>query len=416
MERILRDNLLGAILISRGLLTEEQLALGLQVQKREGGWRKLGDVLLDLGYVSPEGLSEALEVQRRMAEEVMARLEGPRPTLPRPEPGRERLLLFFRDREERSHLARLLEDEGFSVEEASTAEAVLQQLQQRRPALLLLEVSGPEMLRLPMMARELDPELVAIAVVDYPLFRSSRRGLWMATPYHLLRPFEREELLQVLHEALERRRLRLENRLLVERMDQRARELALLTELGLRLSAAEDLPQALTQAMFRVVDIFGSQAGSLLMVDEERNELRFEVMVGEYVAPLRPLRLKMGQGICGWVAQTGQPLLVPDVRQEPRFYAEADLLTGFETRSVLCVPIQVQGRTVGVIEVINKADGTPFTPWDQRLLTAIATLAGDAIERAALRRALERRGRPPAGTVEGKDAGVDGPSEALPAA
>ena len=404
MERILRDNLLGAILIHRGLLTEEQLALGLQVQKREGGWRKLGDVLLDLGYVSPEGLSEALEVQRRMAEEVMARLEGSRPAPPRSEPGRERLLLFFRDREEGTHLAHLLEDEGFTVEEVITPEAAFQKLQQHRYALFLLEVAGPEMLRLPVMARELDPDLVVVAVVDYNLFRGSRRGLWMATPYHLLRPFEREELLQVLSEALERRRLRLENRLLLEQMDQRGRELALLTELGLRLSTAEDLPQALTQAMFRVVDIFGSQAGSLLMVDEEKNELRFEVMVGEYVAPLRPLRLKMGQGICGWVAQTGQPLLVPDVRQEPRFYAEADLLTGFETRSVLCVPIQVQGKTVGVIEVINKADGTAFTPWDQRLLTAIATLAGDAIERTTLRRALGR-GRSPE-VREGEDAGT----------
>src|SRR5512136_670047 len=88
MERILRDNLLGAILISRGLLSEEQLGLGLQVQEREGGWRKLGDVLLDLGYLSAEGLNEALEVQKRMAEEVLARLEGPRPLVPRPEPGR----------------------------------------------------------------------------------------------------------------------------------------------------------------------------------------------------------------------------------------------------------------------------------------------------------------------------------------
>ncbi len=413
MERILRDNLLGAILISRGLLTEEQLALGLQVQKREGGWRKLGDVLLDLGYISPEGLSEALEVQRRMAEEVMSRLEGPRPAVPRPEPGRERLLLFFRDWEERSHLAHLLEDEGFSVEEVASTEAALQQLQQRRYALFLLEITGPEMLRLPVMARELDPDLVTIAVVEYALFRGSRRGLWMATPYHLLRPFEREELLQVLNEAIERRRLRLENRLLVEQMDQRARELALLTELGTRLSTAEDLPQALTQAMFRVVDIFGSQAGSLLMVDEKRGELRFEVMVGEYVAPLRPLRLKMGQGICGWVAQTGQPLLVPDVRQEPRFYAEADLLTGFETRSVLCVPIQVQGRTVGVIEVINKADGTPFTPWDQRLLMAIATLAGDAIERTALRRALGER-KAPSGAGENPADGIVSSTEKVP--
>ena len=148
------------------------------------------------------------------------------------------------------------------------------------------------------------------------------------------------------------------------------------------------VPQALTQAMFRVVDIFGSLEGSLLMLDEDTQELCFEVMVGEHVAPLRPVRIPLGQGICGWVAQNGQPLLVPDVRQEPRFYAEADLASGFETRSILAVPIVVLGRAVGVIELLNKADRTAFTPWDQRILMAIATLAGDAIERAAMRQEL----------------------------
>jgi GAF domain-containing protein len=390
MERILRDNLLGAILISRGLLSEEQLALGLQVQKREGGWRKLGDVLLDLGYVSAEGLNEALEIQRRMADEVMERLEGPQPRVARPEAGRDLLLLCFRNEEEGARWNRLLQEEGYLLTETATTEAAIQQLQQRRFALFLLDMDGPELLRVPVMARQLDPELVTLAIVDYALFRTSRRGLWMATPHYLLRPFEREELLLVLREALDRRRLRLENLALRSHIEQRGRELALLTELGGRLNAAEDLPRALTQAMFRVVDIFGSKAGSLLMVDEKSAELRFEVMVGEHVAPLRPLRLKVGEGICGWVAQTGQPLLVPDVRQEPRFYSNADELSGFETRSVLAVPIAALGRTAGVIEVINKADGTPFTPWDQRLLSAIAVLVGDAIERTYLRRMVEK--------------------------
>lgn len=391
MERILRDNLLGAILVSRGLISEEQLALGLQVQEREGGWRKLGDVLLDLGYISPDGLRDALEVQGRMAEEVITRLEGPRPRLPRPQPGRDRLLVHFHDRDDRARWVRVLQDEGYLLEQATTADNALQELKQRAYSLLLLDVVGPELLQVPVMARQLEPNLVTVAVVDYSLFRNSRRGLWTATPYYLLRPFEREELLLVLNEALEWRHLRMENQALREHLEQRGRELALLTELGSRLSSAEDLAQALTQAMFRVVDIFGSQAGSLLMVDEEAGELCFEVMVGDYADPLRPLRIKLGEGICGWVAQEGQPLLVPDVSQDPRFFAEADLVSGFDTRSMLCVPIQVLGQTVAVIEVINKADGTSFTPWDQRLLMAIATLAGDAIERAEMRLALREQ-------------------------
>jgi putative methionine-R-sulfoxide reductase with GAF domain/CheY-like chemotaxis protein len=396
MERILRDNLLGAILVSRGMVSEEQLALGLQVQEREGGWRKLGDVLLDLGYVSPDGLRDALDVQGRMAEEVLTRLEGPRPRLPRPKPGRDRLLVHFQDPDDRSRWVRVLQDEGYLLEHATTADVALQQLKERAYSLLLLDVVGPELLQVPVMARQLEPDLVTVAVVDYSLFRNSRRGIWSATPYYLLRPFEREELLLILNEALEWRHLRLENQSLRGHLEQRGRELALLTELGTRLSSAEDLPQALTQAMIRVVDIFGSQAGSLLTVDHEKEELRFEVTVGGYADPLSPLRIKLGQGICGWVAQEGQPLLVSDVTQDPRFFAEADLVSGFETRSILCVPVQVAGKTVAVIEVLNKADGTSFTPWDQRLLMAIATLAGSAIERANLRQALRQQLEGPA--------------------
>ena len=400
MERILRDNLLGAILVSRGLVGEEQLALGLQVQEREGGWRKLGDVLLDLGYVGPEALGEALEIQQRMAEEVISRLEGPRPPLPRPEPGRDRLLVYFQDRDEGNRWSWLLQIEGYLLDQAPSAEATLQQLQQRRYSLLLLEIAGPELLRVPVMARQVDPDLVTVAVVDYSLFRSSRRGLWSATPYYLLCPFEQEELLLLLSQALERRQLRLENRVLREQMEQRGRELALLTELGSRLSSAEDLAQALTHAMFRAVDIFGSQAGSLLMLDEAKGELRFEVVVGEHVAPC-PDTVPLGEGICGHVAQTGQPMLVPDVRQEPRFYAEAERLTGFETHSILCVPVRVLGRTVAVIQVVNKADGTAFTPWDQRLLLAIANLVGDAIERSRLRQARGEGTAPAQGAAPG---------------
>jgi signal transduction protein with GAF and PtsI domain len=243
------------------------------------------------------------------------------------------------------------------------------------------------------MARQVRPDLSIVAIVDYALFRRSRRGLWSATPTYLIRPFDRDELLQVLDDGLERRRLRLQNRTMREQMEQYGRELALLTELGQRLTMTDDLSRALTQAMFHVVDIFGSQAGSLLLVDEQTQELRFEVMVGEHVAPLRPIRIKVGQGICGWVAETGQPLLVPDVSKEPRFYAEADRLTGFKTRSILCVPILAQGRTIGVIEVINKADGSSFTSWDRRVLVTIATMVGAAIERAQLRHSLLDQGR-----------------------
>jgi GAF domain-containing protein len=125
------------------------------------------------------------------------------------------------------------------------------------------------------------------------------------------------------------------------------------------------------------------EAGSLLLVDEETGELVFQVALGEKSEAVRPLRLKMGQGIAGRVAQSGDPLLIPDIGKAPQYGKALDITAEFATRSVLCVPMTARGETIGVIEVINKLDGT-FTESDQSLLGSIAGYAAVAIDNARL--------------------------------
>lgn len=380
MERLLRDNLLGAILVSRGIISEEQLELALQVQEREQGRRKLGDILQDLGYVSGEGLRQAVATQQSMSEEVIGRLETPHPAWPRPDPGRDRLLIYFQDQDEGARWTRLLWDEGYILDLAPSAESILQRLQQSRYSLLLIEIDSPEALRIPPIARRLDPDLITVAVVDYAFFRTSWRNLWSVTPYYLLRPFERSELLLILGEALARRHLHLENQTLRAQVKRHEGEMALLVELGRLLLLAEDLTQALNLVMCWLMDIFDSQAGALLLVDQQSRKLRLEVVVGEQSAAMRPLLLKLGQGAYRWVAQKREPMLVPNLFQDPHFRAQWELPADYKSCSVFCMPLQVLEKTVGLIE-LTRTDGTPFTPWDQGLLMAIATMIGYAVVR-----------------------------------
>ncbi|MBN2017527.1 MAG: GAF domain-containing sensor histidine kinase [Candidatus Cloacimonetes bacterium] len=126
------------------------------------------------------------------------------------------------------------------------------------------------------------------------------------------------------------------------------------------------------------------EASSLVLVDEETNELLFHVTEGVKAKIIKTIRMKAGEGIVGWVIQEGKPVLVNDVSKDPRFFKKADKKSGFTTKSILCVPMSTSKKCVGAIEVLNKENGEKFTKEDQEFLQAIANQAAIAIENAKL--------------------------------
>ena len=179
-----------------------------------------------------------------------------------------------------------------------------------------------------------------------------------------------------------------ENARLYDNLQRRVEQLALLNEVGQGLSSSVDLEQALKLVMERINFMLKVEAGSLLLVDEESSELVFQIALGEQSEHVKPLRLKVGQGIAGQVAETGQPLLIPHLQRETGSTTAIDISTDFLARSVLCVPMLARGQTIGVIEVINKLEGT-FTQDDLSVLNAIANYAAVAIDNARLFRRFE---------------------------
>jgi len=174
-----------------------------------------------------------------------------------------------------------------------------------------------------------------------------------------------------------------ENARLYDRVERRAEQLALLNEVGQALSSILDLENALTLIMERVNAMLKVEAGSILLVDEETDELVFQIALGEKAEHVKPMRLKIGQGIAGRVARTGQPMLIPDVGSDSAHRRAIDISADFLTKSVLCVPMMARGEIMGVIELINRLEGT-FTEDDQSLLSSIAGYAAVAIDNARL--------------------------------
>jgi HD-GYP domain-containing protein (c-di-GMP phosphodiesterase class II) len=127
----------------------------------------------------------------------------------------------------------------------------------------------------------------------------------------------------------------------------------------------------------------GADAASLLLLDHETGELYFESATGEKGAQLKEVRLKPGQGIAGWVARRGGALIIDDVHADKRFHADIDRTTGYETRSMIVVPVASKERMLGVLQAINKKDGC-FTEDDLEMLETLANQVGTAIENALL--------------------------------
>lgn len=159
-------------------------------------------------------------------------------------------------------------------------------------------------------------------------------------------------------------------------------QLATFTEIGKALTSSIDLKEILAVVMEKISELLGPKNWSLLLLDNETGELRFEIVVGPGSGKLKDLRLKVGEGVAGWVAREMKPLLVPDVSRDPRFCKKADAVSNFNTQSIICVPLTTRGKCLGVIELINKVEEGGFSEDDLLVLTTLADFTAIAIENA----------------------------------
>lgn len=180
----------------------------------------------------------------------------------------------------------------------------------------------------------------------------------------------------------------------LEECQERLSKLSKCMEVARLIFSSLDLEVVLDRIMTTSREVMKADASSLMLLDEGRQELVFQVAQGSVGDTLREgFRLPLSQGIAGAVCRSGEAILVEDAYQDPRFHREFDDKTGYRTRSLLCVPLKINDRVIGVAEVINKLDGTPFTKEDLDTFATLCQHAAIAIENARIHNALLRKER-----------------------
>ncbi|HEX4575986.1 MAG TPA: sensor domain-containing diguanylate cyclase [Edaphobacter sp.] len=119
------------------------------------------------------------------------------------------------------------------------------------------------------------------------------------------------------------------------------------------LTSSLELEEILGAIMDKMAQFFGPERWSMLMVDEKCSELYYAIAVGENTESLKGLRVPMGEGVAGWVASTGNPLVVPDVALDPHWSAFASKHPDLKIKSIACVPVRSGNKTLGVIQLLN---------------------------------------------------------------
>jgi len=149
-------------------------------------------------------------------------------------------------------------------------------------------------------------------------------------------------------------------------------QLNALNNISLELTRTTDLDVLLNKIIKYAVTIVKAEAASILLLDKEKNELYFKASLGKKSKEIKKFKVKVGEGIAGWVAEKGKSLIVDDVTKDKRWAKKIDTSTKFKTKSLICVPLILEKEIMGVMEVINKKDKECFGKNDEGILKSFA--------------------------------------------
>ena len=161
----------------------------------------------------------------------------------------------------------------------------------------------------------------------------------------------------------------------MEKSNVSAEKLKEVFEIAKGLSSIMDVDALLKRIDAVAEKLLDAEASSIMLLDEDKETLSFKIATGEKGGVIQKMKVKVGQGIAGIVAQEKKPIIVNDAANDPRFTGQLDKESGFKTRSLICVPMFIENELVGIVEVLNKKGRSGFSAADQEILESLASFA-----------------------------------------
>ena len=295
------------------------------------------------------------------------------------------------DDEERmcQSLSKLLSDLGYQTKAVVDPAAAVKEVETDSYDLVLTDIKMPGLDGFDLLkaAKGKDQDSVVVFMTGYGSLESAVKAIALGAYDYLLKPLEIEDLKLTVQRGLRKRKADLEKKKLVDELEaanqaleKRVKELDALYQAGKSISMSMDLEELLPAILELAGKVTGAKIGSIMLLDQDQKKLKIQAAIGMEEQIVQTASLKLGDSIAGYVAEKGTPLIVEDVESDPRF--KRINKAKYETRSLLSVPLKVQNKIIGVINLNNKQDGAPFTQDDLRLLTTFATQAAIAIDDA----------------------------------
>jgi signal transduction histidine kinase/DNA-binding response OmpR family regulator len=286
-------------------------------------------------------------------------------------------------------LETLLSKAGYEVTALEKGEEALNQISKSNFDLVITDIKMPQVDGLDILkaARTKDVDALVILMTGYASLESAVSAVNQGAYDYLMKPIEFNDLKLTIQRALEKRKAD-KDRLdflteLRERnleLKKKVEELDALYKAGTSLSTTTSLNELLYKIVSLATQVIDAQTGSIMLIQPEDSTLTIKASIGLDANIIRQTKLRLGSSIAGYVAQNGEPLMVEDIRDDSRFSHLSK--KHYSTRSLLCVPLKVKDKILGVINLSDKKTGTPFTGEDLRLLATFASQAAIAIDDA----------------------------------
>jgi len=196
------------------------------------------------------------------------------------------------------------------------------------------------------------------------------------------------EQLRQLDEYANHAAVTIQNVRLYQDLTRRVQELSTLYEVGRELSSSLELDKLLRKIVDSATQLLDCEMCSLMLLEEDKQTLCIRYAKGICQEVVKRARVKVGEGIAGWVAKQGEPLLIEDIEKHPLFARKSQ--KKYRTKSLLSVPLKIRSEVIGVLNVNNKRSNAVFTSKDRDILMMLASQAAVAIENARLYEELER--------------------------